>query len=402
MALDFIRSEVADSRLTISGGAGGTRVNSSGNIVSASAPRFDYDPVSLAARGLLVEEQRTNLCIRSQDPTNAVWTKSAVSVPGTTTTVAGLTLYKVVEDSSAANHQIGGGSAAITASGTYTGSIFILAAERTVAQVRLVSGAGTFSGVLAYINLADGSQRHAADITGGAVSGSAVVQNFGNGLYRVQVTGVLAADVTSAAVQVYLQRASDAYNVTNYTGDGSSGVYVNHEQLEAGSFATSYIPTTTAQVTRTADSEVMSVSPWFNASAGTFVVEGDYALISSGNPGLLQVDDGTTNERYMLRIGAGVAQFFVLSGGSTQANITASVTAGTPFKQAGAYAANDFAASVDGGTVGTDVSGSLPVAPTTLRIGQAAIGSAFANGHIRRIRYYPTRLPNAQLQVLTQ
>jgi hypothetical protein len=182
-------------------------------------------------------------------------------------------------------------------------------------------------------------------------------------------------------------------------------VYVWGAQLEAGSFATSYIPTTTAQVTRTADSVTMTgsnFSSWFNASAGTFVVEGDYALISSGNPGLLQVDDGTTNERYMLRIGAGVAQFFVLSGGSTQANITASVTAGTPFKQAGAYAANDFAASVDGGTVGTDVSGSLPVAPTTLRIGQAAIGSAFANGHIRRIRYYPTRLPNAQLQVLTQ
>ena len=64
LVLNFLQ-EIADSRITYSGGANGTRVNSSGNIVAATTPRFDYDPVTLAAKGLLVEEARTNLRLYS-------------------------------------------------------------------------------------------------------------------------------------------------------------------------------------------------------------------------------------------------------------------------------------------------------------------------------------------------
>ncbi len=43
-------------------------------------PRFDFDPVTLAARGLLVEEQRTNLLTYSEQFDNAAWVKSGTTV----------------------------------------------------------------------------------------------------------------------------------------------------------------------------------------------------------------------------------------------------------------------------------------------------------------------------------
>ena len=65
LSLDFL-TPVLDGRITASGGANGTRLNSSGLIVAATTPRFDYDPVTLACKGLLVEEARTNLFLNSK------------------------------------------------------------------------------------------------------------------------------------------------------------------------------------------------------------------------------------------------------------------------------------------------------------------------------------------------
>lgn len=62
--LNFLQG-IADPRITFSGGANATRVNSAGLIVAATTPRFDYDPVTLAARGLLVEESRINLILNN-------------------------------------------------------------------------------------------------------------------------------------------------------------------------------------------------------------------------------------------------------------------------------------------------------------------------------------------------
>ena len=67
MALDFTTG-VLDSRVTITRALNtATRTNSSGAIelVNANLPRFDYNPVTLAARGLLIEETRTNLFLNS-------------------------------------------------------------------------------------------------------------------------------------------------------------------------------------------------------------------------------------------------------------------------------------------------------------------------------------------------
>jgi hypothetical protein len=191
-------------------------------------------------------------------------------------------------------------------------------------------------------------------------------------------------------------------------------VYVWGAQLEAGSFATSYIPTTTAQVTRTADSEAITggnFTPWFNAAQGTIYAEFDLIgkYTSGTNQNVLAITDGggsganrifiyqnVTSDRVFGQVdAASVNQFSQTNAGSLAIN--------TVRKVALAYASGDFAFAENGLAPTTQASGSLPTGLTALNIGINSAGSgAYLNGHIRRIRFYSQRLPNAQLQVLTQ
>jgi hypothetical protein len=79
----------------------------------------------------------------------------------------------------------------------------------------------------------------------------------------------------------------------------------------------------------------------------------------------------------------------------------------TVFKMAYAWDTNNFAIVANGGSVGTDTSGTLASAGVLTRM---VIGGDFVsipndiyfkNGHIQSLKYFPTRLSNAQLQTLT-
>jgi hypothetical protein len=187
-----------------------------------------------------------------------------------------------------------------------------------------------------------------------------------------------------------------------YTGDGVSGAYLFGAQTETGSFATSYIPTVASQVTRSADVATMTgtnFSSWYNASEGSFVSQFTTSTISGART-VLDANDNTANESIRLRTMTADPFFTVTDGGVNQADIDAgTVAASTTYKMAGAYKVNDFATSIGGGTVGTDVSGTIPTV-NQLQIGNSAAGNRL-NGHIRTIAYYNTRLPDAQLQALT-
>ena len=96
--------------------------------------------------------------------------------------------------------------------------------------------------------------------------------------------------------------------------------------------------------------------------------------------------------------------WFVKSGGTDQANIDlGSSTEDQSNKIAGAYKKDDFAASLDGGSVTTDTSGSVQTGITDLQIGGIkSSADNYLNGHIKSIQYYPRRLTNAQLEALTE
>ena len=183
-------------------------------------------------------------------------------------------------------------------------------------------------------------------------------------------------------------------------------------QLEQGAFATSVIPTTTTALTRNADVASMTganFSSWFNATEGTLYAESFRTPTAAAStfPSYAEFDNGTTNRYGVYNSQAGSTneyRLFVQDAGVSQADIggvASRVAAGTVVKQAAAFAANDFALSVNGSSVFTDTAGTLPSSVNRMSIGSSYIAANFANAWIRRVSYYPRRLPDSTLQALT-
>lgn len=361
-------------------------------------PRFDYDPVTLAPKGLLIEEQRTNLLVRSEEFDNASWTKtrSSITANATTSPDGMVDADKLVEDTTASNtHQVGQTFSA-TSGTSYSFSVYLKAAERTWAFLQLSSN--MFADATprsAYINLSTG--------TVGTTVGSPTVTvvDAGGGWWRVIMTDAATATATASAL-VYLATGNGG---VSYTGDGTSGIYIWGAQLEAGAFATSYIPTVASQVTRTADVAAINApnfAPWYNQSEGTIFVEGvTYKPTSvSATTSAVDISDGGINNRHLVAAIGSLATARTVVGGVNQTDITQTYTANAIEKLAYAYRVDDFAFFRNGSQVGTDTSGTIPTVGRMF-MGNAAGSAAFWSGWLRSIRYYPTRLTQAQGQALT-
>lgn len=182
---------------------------------------------------------------------------------------------------------------------------------------------------------------------------------------------------------------------------------VSNAQLEAGGFVTSYIPTAGATVTRSADIATMignNFTNWYNQTTGTLTVSFDAS--ASGNASYVAASNGTiTQNSVHIDNDTGIMRAAYYSSSTLVAalGLSAIGTVGASNKIATAYAVNDFAASRNGGTVATVVTGAVPVALTQLNIGtdDRLVAPFYTNGHIKTISYYNTRLTNTQLQAIT-
>lgn len=369
---------------------------------ASGVARFDHNPVTGESLGLLIEEQRQNLVLRSDDFANAAWVNVG-SVEQSNVVVAPdgtLTADLLTEDTSTGVHELGQAVTLVSAT-TYAISVYAKAYTRT--QIRVAGRVGgSWSPFPAGI----------FDLVAGTVlsstgSASATIQAVGNGWFRCTVYGTTSG--TSAGMVVGV--ASGGTN--NYTGDGYSGVFIWGAQLEAGAFPTSYIPTVASQATRQPDLAVMTgtnFTSWFSPSASTLYTE---ATTSAAPANLYHYTAG-------LSLGTNIAtgDFLRMSFGATKADITVgnngtfntlsnttmpTYTVGVAQKFAVAMADLDVAASVNGITPVTNSARNVVDSVDTLSIGAqaAAAGNRMLNGHIRRLAYYPTRLANATLQTLT-
>jgi hypothetical protein len=403
MLLDFT-NPVLDPRITFSRGTGATRVNASGfiEVVGNTTPRFDYDPVTLAPRGLLIEEARTNTTTYSQELDNAAWTKSNVTVTANATLAPDgtATADRVVSTAGTTAHVIDAPLTTSTAA-AWTTSVYLKQDAYRYVSVGLRAFGGSGHGT-AVVDLQAGVITQTTSATGiSAVTSS--IQNAGNGWYRVFVTGTYAGAYPSSGLELGFVSGPtptlDAVGREVVTLTTAATFYAWGGQFETGAFATSYIPTVASTVSRSADVATMTgtnFSSWFNATQGAFVAS---VGSNSNSVRVLTVSDNSvTNQLFMSSSGDNI--FSVYTGGAFQAML--GITPAAAYRTAGAYAANDFAACANGGTVSTDVSGSLAASYTQMAIGSNFnAGSAYLNGHIRAIAYYNTRLPNTQLQTLT-
>ena len=237
----------------------------------------------------------------------------------------------------------------------------------------------------------------AATVTGTATAPSApTIQAVGNGWYRCTIIVALTAPTNITGI-IYPGNPS-----SQTTG---SQTLVWGAQLEAGAFATSYIPTTTTALTRSADvASVNTLSPWFNASEGTIFCQGftppGLANFPAIGPAL---SDGTANNRMIAYVFTNGFYGGATTSGVSQGNTTVNVTPtiGAQYRFATAYANNDTQSALNGTASTVDNTYTVPTV-NQMRINTNGTASGnLPNSWIQRITYYPRRLTNAELQSLT-
>ena len=375
--LDFINSQIFDPRITFTRASTATRVNASGliEVVASDSPRIDYDPVTLAPKGLLIEEQRTNLILMSEAVATSPWFNSGLtSITNNTTDVTSPagdnTATKLVTTGTSSAF----GQPLVLTANNYTGSIWLRSSSGNIStQLIIYLGTSPFTNI--------GTQ---------SITITTTWQRF-----TVKSTTATAA----------------SYNL-QVNGIGAGTVYAWGAQLEAGSFATSYIPTTSAQTTRVSDNAAMTgtnFSSWYNQTEGAFLVNAyspaDRATSGSFRSLLQAVKYATFNSDslFFMKNSVGQGSFTVRSNFTTDVALTSPVYGLTTIKAAGSYALNNFNYCANGYDVYTDTLGNIPVNVDRLILGAVGDNNVLGNlnGHISKLSYYPKRLTNSELQALT-
>lgn len=406
--LIFAGASTLPSDVTFTRASSGTYFNSAGVLTTAAVneARFDYNPSTLVALGLLIEEQRTN-SIRNNTMQGAV-----AGTPGTLPT------------NWTGNATLDGVSREVVATGTTNGITWI--------DIRL-SGTSSTGGT--QIPIAFDGVTQVAALQNQTWTPSVFLSVSGGSLTNINALTIRHRYYNSVGTALTAQDTSvlssisgtlTRYNGNAFTATGATTAYtmsmlaldyvnssaiditlrIGMPQLEQGAFATSVIPTTNAAVTRSADAATMTgtnFSNWYNATEGTFfcVSQKEYSG-SSAFPRILQVSDATNNNAIILLWSESSSRLYaaVNNGGVLQADIGNNGLSQTAaHKSAFTYKVNDFAISNDGATAVVDLSGTIPTV-NRLIIGND-VNVSYLNGWISRISYYPRRLSDAELQAIT-
>lgn len=367
-------------------GATATYTGSDGliHVASANTARFDYDPITLAIRGLRVEELRTNLALWSEAFDNAAWVPTAATVTADAVIApdGNSTADKLVESNTNAAHQIVQTFTKAASQLVYEGSVYAKPAGRNWVFLDLEDGLG--NGADAYFNVSTGALGGLNSIgTGTALDYS--ISTAANGFYRVTLTMLS----NSAVTIVEAVRTASADGNSSYAGDGVSGLALWGAQVEQGNgqFPTSYIPTTNAAVTRNADvvqlaySSIKDVQASAGTVSATFNVPAAFqsAAVTPVPVALVKADISQYVLPYSTYSGG-----YVIDGTSVPANFNptslSTMTFGSGHKAAISFAASNYAACADGGAAQTQASGAAPTLDTLQLGGTPTIAFEYLDG----------------------
>jgi hypothetical protein len=249
-------------------------------------------------------------------------------------------------------------------------------------------------------SLIDGTNLATQSVTLSAVAYT--VSFYGSG--SITISGGHSATVTGVGDfpnrKIYTFTPTAGSSTFTVTGD------VKFANLEAGTFATSYIPTTTTSLTRNADVVSMTganFSSWYNASEGSLVVEASTfkPTTLAGSAVVAEVNDGTLANRNVIQYQSNFAEARTVAGGVIVAQMLQAYTAGATDRLAYGFKTNSFAFGRNGTLVGTDAAGTNPTV-NQLMIGSFSNNTAPLNGYVRTVRFYPSRLTNAEIQAFSK
>jgi len=392
--LNFARARALDARVTFTRASTATYIGRDGLVKYAGEdePRFDHDPETLESLGLLIEESRTNTLTYSsnhqKDTTHnflaGFTTTSHTKVTNIDPPVEGDEVW-IIEDATA-NNSYAIKSDNTTATGYVSYSIFVKKYNSDTFGIgsHFGSSVGTF-------NLANGT------FTNGSTYGTQMIA-YPNGWYKITWT----RDYSSNNRQTGM----------NIQPSNGNGVYVSGIQIELGSFPTSYIPTSGSSVTRAVDVAFIPQGPFaeiYNTEESTVLMDVRANMpVSVGNQrNMFHLGNDNNDGFGFFKEGGGLNKFFhIRSGGSTLTNFDSGVDFPyqTTVKFAAAFTSGDQAMYFDDvlRTSTTDTSGLNQSNITIWNIGASnSQGANPLTGTISKMVYYPQRLTNAQLQLLT-
>jgi hypothetical protein len=343
-------------------------------------------------------KQSHNLANASwQVKTNVTTTANAATGPDNTASAT-----SVKETTANGYHSVYQDAITSTANTTVTISIFAKAAGTTRLSLQVQDATAYSDGFEAHFNLSTASFVSSGQWGTGLYSSSTVTA-YPNGWYRLTMTGRISSSNANCMFQVLLENSS---GVQTYTGNASNGIYFWGAQVEAGSQASSVIPTTTAAVTRSADQVTFGSMGWLNASAGTMVAQyvnigsysgSTYRVFSLSNTNvagtfnqneIFMGDDGVTYRHHVV---VGAAFQLIYSGAENGP--------GSINKIAISYGTTFNAISVNGAAASTNVGSSLPT-PAYAYIGSQPDG-LIRPRWIQKIKYLPYTVSGANLQTLS-
>ena len=406
--LNFARDKRLDSKITFTRDSVGTYVDANGLIQTAvnNIPRFDHDPVTGESLGLLIEEQRTNLCINSTSSSN--WgtpfqlTKDASK---TITAPSGdIDAYEWTETTADTTHLNNGPSVSISSGSSYSISAFFKRTAGTLDRGYLLqwykSGGGQTVRV-SYVPSTDTT--YISNSNGASAPTNVSVVTYPNGWYKISFTAALAETSAAAIVGV-----TDSSGLTSFTGDTSMKHSFWGLQYELGSFATSYIPTSGSTVTRNKDIAVIkgtNFTDFYNQTEGTIffnyknlstdtsTIRGVWGLENSVGPvsGIRSPQSGSLRIRllYNSNFSPSSSNLFLIDTNYKKGVV--------------AYNQTENRLMMDGTSDFVSATHTNDDTIVALSIGSRTInGDSPLGGHIKYFKYYNKRLSNAQLQNLTK
>lgn len=345
-----------------------------------NVPRLTYQNGGGGCPSLLLEKQSTNGVYPSEDFTNANWQNyGGASVTANTAISPDGTQNADTLDSGTSTalynpNGVSGGAIPFTA------SIYVKKVNFDVFRFGMTDD--TLEEFSYNYNLDTGAIS-AATTPSVWTSTSGTITSVGNGWYRLTVTGT--KGVLGAARMVVKGQSS------------SKQYYIWGAQLEASSYATSYIPTTSSSATRVADACYKTgISSLIGQTEG--VLFADVNLTTRQSFTYISISNAGSSANYIgIYFRAAAIEMEVVNGGVLQGNVQYSNTSTGRFKIAIGYKQNDFVLYVNGTQIGTDTSGTIPTCDRLDLFGFNDNQPLQVNETI----LFPTRLTNAELASLT-
>ncbi len=367
-----------------------------------NVPRLTYQNGGGGCPSLLLEKQSTNLTLYSEQFDNASWLQSNVTVTANQTTSPDGTQNAdslIPNTTNTGNHRVF--ESAINSVATASYSIFVKPNGYYRVALRECETTGSSIGfdLLNQTIITTYS-------TGGCTASGGKIENMGNGWYRI--SGIFSfASATAQRLGLYVVSSSwtsgDPESVA-WSGNGTSGIFIWGAQLEASSYPTSYIPTTSASATRVADACFKTgISSLIGQTEGVLFAE--IIVNITGVNQNLELGDGTGDNRVTMRLTtSNTFQLVIVQGSSVVFNQSSSATfsQGQKIKIAAAYKSGAVTqlffngVSVLSATSGT-ISGNL----TAIYDGNAGGVSDKMNSPISQLVIFKTQLTNAELITLT-